>query len=390
MAKDILIEFYDEGSLENVVSLEEGRFSQVVYLYFTGVGAPTAERIDVLRDFIRRRFRIPVEFLPIRERSIAAVCRAFDRVLRGRRCVMDLTGGSELFSAAAGWYTAQAGHENVTLQQVDLRRGTLAFRHGDNGKPLSPPALSVAECVALQGAVVMHNFLYDGQDRALEREILRLWDAVKDDPRHWNHFCSLSGSSRQNGERLEKCVISQHEIESYDAIAPRLRRAGILRDERTRSAGARSYRSFTLDVPKTARMLYRKGGDLLELYCALAAFRTGLFGDCRVGVSLDWDSRIHRAPDVRNEVDVMLVRGHIPVLISCKNTRLENEYLYEIMTMAKHYGGRHARPVIVSSVQNLENIRLRAEEMGVLLIEDVQSLSLDAFSDRFRRAFSTR
>lgn len=393
MSQEVLIEFYDAGSLENILSLEEGRYTQVIYLYFTGSGGPTGERIDVLRSFIRRRFRIPAEFVPIRQRSIAAVTAAFDRILRsGTHCVMDLTGGEEVFSAAAGWYAAQPGHENVTLQQYDIRRGALRFRHPVGGSPVAAPTLSVRECVALQGAVVMHSTPYDGGDSTLEREILRLWDAVKDDPRHWNHFCSLSGSSRSpHGGRLEKCVASPHEAESYEAIADRLRRCGILRDEQRHTVKGREYRSFSLDVPRCAQTLYRKGGNLLELYCALAAARTGCFHDCQVSVSLDWDSHIRRhAPDVRNEVDVMLVQGYLPVLISCKNTRLENEYLYEIMTMAKHYGGRHARPVIVSSVKNLENIRLRAEEMGVLLIEDVQSLTTEAFSDRFRRAFCSR
>ena len=106
-------------------------------------------------------------------------------------------------------------------------------------------------------------------------------------------------------------------------------------------------------------------------------------------VSLDWDSEIiHSAPDVRNEVDAMATCGYTPVLISCKNTRVENEYLYEIMVMAKHYGGRHARAAIVSSVECMPNVKLRAEEMGVVLIDNVQALSLQEFIDCFRRHFS--
>ena len=57
--------------------------------------------------------------------------------------------------------------------------------------------------------------------------------------------------------------------------------------------------------------------------------------------------------DVRHEVDVVVTHGHIPVFISCKNTRLENEHLYEIATMTRHYGGRYARAAIVSNVENL-------------------------------------
>ena len=393
MSREVLIEFYDNGSLENIISLEEDRYAGVVYLFFADAGDPTDDEINVLRSFIRRRFRIPAEFLPIREKSIASVCATFDRILSTKEaCVIDMTGGPEIFSAAAGYYVAQNPHKAVSLQQYDIRRDRLVFRHPESDRPLRRPELSVAECVALQGAVVMHSSPYDAADAVMEAEILRLWELVCDVPKQWNHFCSLPGYSRtQSGNRFEKCVSSQHEADSYQTVAERLRRRGILQNETTQVVKNKKYRSFALNVPKEARTLYRKGGNLLELYCALAVSRAGGFHDCHVSVSLDWDSRILRhTPDVRNEIDVMSVYGHIPVLISCKNTKIENEYLYEIMIMAKHYGGRYARPVIVSSVENLPNIALRAREMGILLIENVQNMSLDAFVEAFRKEFPSR
>ena len=81
MSKEVLIEFYDRGSLENIISLEEGRYSGVIYLYFADADNPTDEELEVLRSVIRRRFRIPAEFLPIREKSIASVCSTFDKIL---------------------------------------------------------------------------------------------------------------------------------------------------------------------------------------------------------------------------------------------------------------------------------------------------------------------
>ena len=83
----------------------------------------------------------------------------------------------------------------------------------------------------------------------------------------------------------------------------------------------------------------------------------------------------------------MVIHGHIPVFISCKNTRLENEHLYEITAMARHYGGRYARSVIVSNVENLPVIRNRAQEMGILLIDEVYKLPLEAFIRIFRAHF---
>lgn len=391
MSKEILIEFYDHENLENVISLEENRYAQVVFLYFADAPEPVQADKDLLRRFIRKRCNIPTEFRPIHESSIAGVCAAFDEILRGRSGVIDMTGGAELFSAAAGYYVAQG--KDVILQQYDIRRNGLVFRHGGEEKPVSPLlSLSVKEAVELQGAVVMSSHPYDSHDKEMEEQILALWRAVKDQPRYWNAFCSLPGFSRTfSGNRFEKCVASQKDSEAYRIIMQRLHRLGIVRAEQAHVVKGRKYRSFQLNVPKQTLMLHRKGGNLLEMYCALAASRSGCFDDCHVSVEVDWDSEIIKsAPDTRNEIDVMVTAGYVPVLISCKNTRIENEYLYEIMVMAKHYGGRYARPAIVSSVESMPNVRLRAEEMGIVLIENVQAMSLDEFTDCFRRHFSCK
>ena len=55
--------------------------------------------------------------------------------------------------------------------------------------------------------------------------------------------------------------------------------------------------------------------------------------------------------------------------------------------MARHYGGRYAKPVIVSNAENLPVVRKRAEEMGVLLIDAIHKMTLDEFVGVFQRNF---
>lgn len=400
MSKEILIEFYDEVALENVISLEENRYAQVVYLYFADAPEPNQEDKDRLRRFIDRRCGIPTEFRPIHESSLAGVCAVFDEILRSRDGVIDMTGGPELFSAAAGYYVAQECHRAVKLQQYDIPSGKPVFCHPAVSCTLSPLSFRVAEAVALQGAKVISTHPYDSGDEEMERQILRLWDAVKDKPSQWNNFCSLPGFSGKKkdryqkisavgGGRFEKNVTAQQDLSAYECVLSRLHPMGIVRNETKHLVSGKKYRSFTLDVPERAKMLYRKGGNLLEMYCALAVARSGCFHDPHVSVAMDWDSEVLRSGlDVRNEVDVMAMLGPIPVLISCKNTRVENEYLYEIMTMTKHYGGRHARGAVVSSVESEPSVKLRAKEMGIALIDNVQAMSLDAFTAQFRKHFA--
>jgi hypothetical protein len=165
----------------------------------------------------------------------------------------------------------------------------------------------------------------------------------------------------------------------------------ILRSEERMRIEGKDYQIFDLNVPSQAHLLYQKAGNLLEMYCSLGAVKAGCFHDCQVGVMLDWDREDgNSADDVRNEVDVVLTCGHIPIFISCKNTQIENEYLYEIKTMARRFGGRYAVPAIVSTARHKQPIRDRAKEMGIVLLDEVHRLTLAQFSDRLGQAFCPR
>lgn len=389
MKQQLLIEFYDRENLENLISLTKGRYSKVVYLYFPELNEPTEQEQRTLSRFIENRFGIPAAFFPVANAGLRTICAAFDAILEDTpSCVIDITGGCEIFIAAAGYYAAHGKNKMITLQQYDVAQGSLIFRYPRSTVTEKPLTLQVPEAVTLHGAAALDCIDYPSTPE-LDNEILRLWSAVKDVPRQWNHFCTMPAFTPAEHRTLqEKGLVSHSDRNAYDIIAPRLRRKGIMADETLQRMGNKEYRVFSLNVEKDGRFLYEKGGNLLEMYCALAAHRSGCFNDCRVSVILDWDGKKRtRSVDVRNEVDVVVTHGHIPVFISCKNTRLENEHLYEIATMTRHYGGRYARPAIVSNVENLPVIRKRAQDMGILLIDEVYKLSLEEFTAIFRTQF---
>lgn len=392
MGGTVLIEFFDHESLENIISLEADRYENVFYLCFPDTNEPTSQEKRILSSFLQRQYHTPTEFILVEEMSVPAICSVFSRLMADAdACVIDLTGGSEVFSAAAGFCVAQHPDKPVTLQQYNVQQGKRTFCYPSAFNTPKHPPLSVPEAVFLHGAAALENTVFSTDGR-LDEEVLRLWDAVKDVPRQWNHFCTLPTLTPPEYRfQEEKGVFSTGDQAAYDAIAPRLRRKKIIQHEITQQAGNREYRMFDLNVPKEAQFLYDKGGNLLEFYCALAAHRSGVFDDCRVGVILDWDGEKERQPlDVRNEVDVMLTYGHIPIFISCKNTKIENEHLYEIMTMARHYGGRYARAAIVSNVENLPAVRKRAKEMGILMADALYKHSLTEFIQLFRTHFPPR
>ena len=102
----------------------------------------------------------------------------------------------------------------------------------------------------------------------------------------------------------------------------------------------------------------------------------------KVGVVIDWDM-FDGAAVCRtiNEIDVMAMRGTVPVFVSCKNGRFDANELYKLNTVAERFGGKYAKKVLVStSLDHLLSsvlIRSRMENMKILNVEDIDNMTAD-------------
>jgi hypothetical protein len=135
-----------------------------------------------------------------------------------------------------------------------------------------------------------------------------------------------------------------------------------------------------------------KSGSVLEYYTyktALYAEEDGkpLFDDAEIGIIIGWDND---PSGTRNEIDVMLMRGMLPVFISCKNGDVKSDELYKLETVAKQFGGDYSEKALVSSAffdpaskvyagdKGASNFRDRASDMGVRLISMVHKRDAEA------------
>ena len=108
------------------------------------------------------------------------------------------------------------------------------------------------------------------------------------------------------------------------------------------------------------------------------------------GVAIDWDGRFHSMndedKDTENEIDGLLMKGVIPVYISCKNGQVEEVELYKLDAVARRFGGPVAKKALITSRLNmgessLAHYRQRAKDMGIKLIENACDLEPDAFRE---------
>lgn len=394
--KRTLIEFYDHNYLENTIALFGAHYDAVKYFYLNGENEPDHRDRERLTKFVRERFGIEPEYLELPENTVEAIMNCFAEVVQDSGvCDCDITGGSPIFSAAIGLFVGGCCEECVSILQYDVQNGRRVFcwPKCENEAESKPEIyLTIPEIIALNEGEFRLNsgpVRYDLNENDLRNEIVRLWDAVRDRLSNWNSFCAVPspGFMRLDEQRMGR-VFKSEQTETYENIAQRLRDAKIIDGEWKKREKNSFTVTFNLNVPKNARFLYDKGGNLLEMVSYLAAVESGCFADCCTGATLDWDGEdFGRNNEPHNEIDLILTYGHIPVFVSCKGTQVENEYLYEILTMARHFGGPCARPVLISSVSNRRSIRERAAEMGILLLDDVARLGIDGLIEALRKQF---
>ncbi len=390
----VLIEFYSEKTPENLISILNEQFASVFFLYSTQSYIPSLRRKNALSELVRRTLGFDANFCEVKSRKLSDALEALNALMKeNTEYLIDITGGDESFIAAAGIFCEQ-NQGRVTLHQYDVSTAEKLFSYPANGKDANffPHYVSVPYLLSLNGSIPLSVPSYSFSKGSLKAEILRLWNIAKQHPKEWNRFCALSRDDKGKSQSITKKVITPGiDANSYYRISSRLKSIGVLSDEKKTHFKGRDYMEFSLNVPPEARFLYDKAGNVLEMFCALCAHESDLFHDIRVGVMMDWDGKLsqNRSADPYNEVDLIFMRENLPIVGSCKNTTPKNDHLYEIMIMAKHYGGFYSTPALFSSGKATESVRKRAEEMGIVLIDGIRHKTPEEMTRLISKRFKT-
>ena len=396
----ILVEFYDAECIENIMTLLYGNaYARVVYVYFAEANLPTAEDRAALKRYVKTNFGITPEFLEVRENTMeCALARLRSLAGDSGHCDIDITGGSSVFIAAAGALAAEDRKGRIALHEYDPRTGRLVFCFPErelSGQGGLRSALTADHVFDLRGIRVLYperqvRYRLDRDD--LRGEIARLWEIVRWELKAWNTFTVLPTRMEWQGDHFaaeKKMTAKQRQI--CDDLLDKLQERGVISDLRQWESGNGVAVSYCLHVPKSAVFLYDKGGNILEMMTYMSAMDCGCFRDACTGISLDWDDAGRRMKaDPYNEIDAVLMRDHIPCFVSCKTAEVENEYLYEIMIMARHYGGRYAVPALVTATACNIHLHARAKEMGIVLIDRAGELNTRQFAQKIKDALGAK
>ena len=398
------IEFFDETSTENICACLTNVPDRVVIL---GNKYKTMRKYaEIYKEMLKKRGH-DVEFTcrTINRNDLSDIVEELTRVIEMYDdCLIGLTGGEDLSLVAAGIVYERYKDRKLQMHRFNIRNNKIIDCDQD-GVTIEKdiPALTVAENIHIYGGSVLseeekpQGTYYWDVDEEFFDEINSIWEICKKDVRLWNTQIAVfaaAESVRDPKEDVLTTVASAAAVEnivesgggkfvSIGTIVRGLYDAGVLREY--------SYDEQTLKIKYKNMQMKRcltKAGLALEMKIFVTALTvkdgdTPVYNDVMNGVYIDWDGELNENPDeanTENEIDVVMMRGMVPVFVSCKNGRIEMEELYKLNTVASRFGGKYVKKVLVAEALDPDSpfskhLRQRAADMGIRLVESIHNKS---------------
>ncbi len=410
----VIVEFFSQTPIENMISALANSPERVVFL---GEYKKMKRYDPVFRRFLDSvgNTVTQLEYRNIRIRDLTGIVEALEELVRDYPgCHFDITGGEPMAVAAVGVVCERYRGQDVELHQYNVRTGRV-YDCDVNGRSVSEqlPDMTVEQNIILHGGSVVtweerENGTYPWRmDEDFCRDIVTMWEICRVNCSRWNRQITLlDDMQRFNTEQTDPLRLSApiSALQQYlaerrvpldlKAVYDKLEKAGLLRNVR-REEGV-----FSLGFKnEQIRRCLTKAGTILELITYVAARETRdkdgqtCYTDAMTGVFIDWDGVVHDEDDpqvdTQNEIDVVLMKGLIPVFVSCKNGAVEEEELYKLNTVAERFGDKFAKKVLVGTTlgkggRSKRYLLERAEDMGIKVIEGVHEMPREEFARQLR------
>lgn len=395
------IEFYDPVSVENIATCLSYMPDRVVLI---GDSKPVKARIVHYQRVFADRGHPEVEFIPrsISKTNLTTAVQELNRLVDAYDdCVFDITGGDEVLLLALGMVCATRKDKKIQVHKINLRSGTVYDCDRDGQTVFRDvPRLSVEENIRIYGGDVVYGGIHSVDTYRWDltddfcADVDAMWRICRGIGQNWNiwliildaicaqsasHGLSVSASVQDVKDSLPPSI----RYEFGFGFIRSLREAGLL----TRFEDDGTTVSVGFKNEQIKRCLTVEGQVLeLKMYIIAKQAAEGdapVYNDALCGVKIDWDADVHEEDfaDVENEIDILLMHGVIPVFISCKNGGVDPDELYKLHTVAHRFGGPYAKTVLIApALENLHNgeqVRRRAEEMGIRVLDGTTLCSAD-------------
>lgn len=389
-----IIEFFDrESAVENTVGSLLYKPERIVFI---GNNSKRMKRSveDYKAVLDGRGINVDFSFRTVSRNKLKSITEAIESIIiESDECGIDLSGGDELYLVAVG--TLLEKYKNkVRIHRLNISNNSMTDCDPEGRVCRSIPVqLSVDENIRIYGGRVIYDnekmnstFVWDFCNDFLS-DIRSMWDICKKDVRAWNAQTNVIAKLCNDNPDKSALAVSAKIDETRKKpfvsteILNALENKGIINNLKIGEKVSFEFKNSQVKKCLT------KAGQLLELIITVTASENiddgeRVYNSASSGVYIDWDGVIQQDSriDVKNEIDVILMKGMTPVFISCKNGAVDTDELYKLSVVAERFGGKYVRKVLVATQLDdmgtrAEYIRARAKDMDIRLVEDVDSMS---------------
>ena len=407
------IEFFDRTPIENIVSALTIAPKKIIFIGDKSLMEKSKEKY---KKFIaKRKLEIELDFQPIIKNQLNNIVEVLSRIVETEdECVFDLTGGEELVFVAIGIVSQKYKDKNIQLQRFNVNNGRVTDCDYD-GQVIytGDPEITVEECINLHGGFIRYEKNDDDRtykwetDGDFVNDVKNLWEECRKDPGRWNTRLNVL-SSVDELYKPKGLETSYHVPTLVDFMKRN-------NDKYISLGGFLKYLeknkyifnltedgeniSFRYKNDQIKRCL-TQAGTILELRVLVSArevvdkkSKRPCYNDSMSGVYIDWDGQFHERgeaeKDTENEIDVILMKGITPLFISCKNGKVDDDELYKLEAVTNRFGGEFAKKYLIATYLNkkkdsMEYFKQRAEDMNIVLVDNVHTLEPTAFDKVIR------
>lgn len=381
-------EFLDDEPIENLITCMNFKIDRVV---FFGYHKTIEEQKERTEKFLKKYCGVQtVVFHALSQHDLQSALNTMRKEVQYERSqknqiYFDITGGEDLILVAFGMLSKELEmpmhmYDVVADKLVELDEGAKASISKD--VETKKVQMSIELFIKIHGGKInknLHKEIKGIDNPEFMDDVEKIYQIAKQNWDYWNPFSDFLRTtmvpvdaetlhvSKRTQTILDALSVSATKLKTVrklNEIVDALAAVGVLID--VDHANGR-YR-FRFKNQAIKECLW-EGGSILELHICQKEARHS--GECQVGVHLDWDGVIHDEPgvDVLNEIDVLSLDGNIPTFISCKSGKMGAQQslyaLYELDTVARRFGGKYAKKVLVTA-KDLQPVYLeRAAEMGI-------------------------
>ncbi len=408
-----LIEIFDKTPIENIITTLAFKPDRVIYV---GSDQRKIYREKELYEAVLagRGIKAELSVRGVNKNNLDGIVKSLYGIISDpdEDYIIDFSGGDESSLVALGMVLGDpklaANHIYSFRINAISRRGSLfEVVYDENGERRierqvydfsngTQVYLTAEENILLHGGRVYSRGVKIPRGDGAMSDIDILWDMCRDKPTEWNthinRFSAAATLHTLDGKfyHISKDSIGDGDLQVPTQLWENCINHGLItvnEENSTQTAFIFSFKN------KVVCECLSKSGSVLEYYTYKTALETEvdgapLFDDAEIGVVICWDDDNY---GTRNEIDVMLMHGVVPVFISCKNGDVKSNELYKLETVSEKFGDDYSDKALVSTAffdpesssyegdKSASNFRDRANDMGVRLISNVHKRDKNSF-----------